>query len=147
MSRWHNCYLDSHAHFCTYTVLDWHNLLTNSARAVLYEVWNDARQALDVAVLAYVIMPNHVHMMLSTTSRRLNSGEGQFWKERPRILPVYSCSALKIKIEYIHRNPVRKGLVLTSGEWIDSSFRQICGGCSDVPFLCDPLTDFFVPQR
>ena len=125
MSRWHNHYPDGHAFFCTYTVQDWAPKLDDTAVSVLYDEWSKARLALGVSVLAYCIMPEHVHMILwsqsgdnvrkfmhrtmAQTSRRLRPGGG-FWKERPRVLPVYSRRVLDVKVDYIRANPVRRGL-------------------------------------
>ena len=63
MSRWHNRYLDGHAHFCTATVSGWRPLLTGPALAMLYRQWAAAREATEVRVLAYVVMPDHCHTL------------------------------------------------------------------------------------
>ena len=52
MSRWHNHYLDGHAHLVTATVRDWRPLLTTEAVHVLYHHWSAVRAALGVSVLA-----------------------------------------------------------------------------------------------
>ncbi|MHB0911933.1 MAG: transposase [Armatimonadota bacterium] len=153
MGRWHNIYLNGHVHFCTFTVVGWEPLLTDGAPNILYEEWEAARKELNVRVLAYVIMPNHVHMMLlstsgenmsrflqrtmSLTSRRIKPGGGRFWKERPRVLPVHSPTVLRAKVDYLHNNPVRKHLVECPDEWPHSSLRQFACGEMDLPFVCD----------
>lgn len=103
-------------------------------------------------VLAYVVMPEHFHTILwaetgasvrgfvqqtlSLTARAYQHG-ARFWKERPRVLAIYSADVLQVKVDYLHANPVRRGLTAGPGEWRDSSFRQLVLGESDVPFLCD----------
>src|ERR1035437_2099798 len=116
MSRWHNHYPDGHAFFFTYSVQDWSPKLVETAVEILYDEWDKARLALGVRVLAYCIMPDHVHRVvwsesgenarkflhrtIAQTSRRLRPGGG-FWKERPRVLPVYSRRVLDVRVNYI----------------------------------------------
>ena len=110
-----------------------------------------ARALLDVKILAYVVMPNHFHIVLwsergahiskfllrtlSITARRI-CPRG-LWKERPRVLPLHSQAVLRAKVDYLHRNPIRKGLVANPEDWRDSSFRQLVLGGSDATFACD----------
>ena len=152
MTRWHNYYADGCVHFCTMTVRDWEAVLYDESIDVLYEVWNEAREALGVKILACVVMPEHVHILVkseksldvrdflqrtaSFVSKRLKPGGG-FWKERPRVLPVYSSDILKVKLDYIHHNPVKRGLAENPSQWEHSSFHQIVEGRSDVVFVCD----------
>jgi len=152
MSRWHNHYLDQHAHFCTSSVRGRHPALVGSAPSVIYAEWEAARRLLDVRVLAYVIMPDHIHIVLwatsganvraflqqtlSLTARRLQSGR-RFWKERPRVVAVYSEQVLKVKVDYVHGNPVRAGLAQTPADWLHSSYRQLEQGESVGVFTCD----------
>ncbi|MEN6584017.1 MAG: transposase, partial [Armatimonadota bacterium] len=140
MPRWHNNYPDGHAFFCTYSVQDWSPCLDNNAIPVLYDEWEKARQALGVRVLAYCVMPDHVHIVIwnelgenackflhrtiAQTSRRLKPGGG-LWKERPRVILVYSRRVLNIKVDYVHNNPVRRGLVASPELWPHSSFCQL----------------------
>jgi putative transposase len=152
MPRWHNHYLDNHAHFCTATVARWRPVLKGQAVDILYGEWEAARDLLSVKILSYVVMPSHFHSVLwaergaqvrnflqrvlALTSHRLQPGAG-FWKERPRVVPVYSRAVLRTKVEYLHRNPVREGLVRNPDEWEHSSYRQIALGCTDIRFVCD----------
>ena len=134
---------------------DWQPALTGDAINILYDEWNRARERFSVSVLAYVIMPDHVHMLLwsaegknirvflqrilGESSKRLAQEQGRFWKERCRVFPIYSEDIIKEKIEYIHNNPIRKGLVDDPAEWYDSSFSQLVGGLDKVLFRCDPF--------
>jgi putative transposase len=152
MSRWHNIYLDAHVHFCTATVARWEPRLTAPAKALLYREWEAARHDHSVRVLAFVVMPEHFHVLLwaergvavrtflqrvlANTSRQLQLG-GRFWKERPRVLAVWSSRVLSDKLHYMHLNPVKRKLVAKPEDWRDSSFRQVELGLSDGPFACD----------
>jgi len=158
MSRWHNYYLDNYPHFCTSTVADWRHLLRDRAISILYEEWDIARKSYAVKILAYVIMPNHYHVVLwseqgknictflrrsrGQVSKRMQRGPG-FWKERPRVLPIYSETVLQAKVDYLHRNPLRKNLVANPEDWRHSSFRQIICGAQDIPFRCDDWEGVF----
>jgi REP element-mobilizing transposase RayT len=152
MSRWHNRYLDAHAHFCTATISGWRPVLVDEALDVLYREWNAAREALGVRVLAYVAMPEHFHLLLwaeqgrsvrrflqrtlGLTSHLLQPGGG-LWKERPRVLPVSSGRLLQVKVDYLHDNPLRRGLAPGPADWEHSSYRQLVLGSAEVPFTCD----------
>ncbi|MHB9037496.1 MAG: REP-associated tyrosine transposase [Armatimonadota bacterium] len=156
MSRWHNLYIDGMVHFCTATVNEWQPLLDDAAATVLYRQWREAGKLLGVRVIAYVIMPNHIHMLLwsekgesirkfmqrvlSRSSKRIGAG-GKFWKERLRVVCVYSIQVLRTKLDYIHANPVKRGLVQTPEEWIHSSFSQLELGCCSGVFTCDSWPD------
>jgi putative transposase len=152
MDRWHNRYLDGHVQFCTATVAQWRPYLQGEAVQALYREWERSRVALGVKVLAYVVMPEHFHILLwadptlrvrvflqktlAHSSRAIRPGGG-FWKERARVVPVHSSRSLERKLNYIHGNPVRRQLVDAAGEWVDSSFRQIELGETELPFVCD----------
>lgn len=115
---------------------------------------------LDVKILAYVVMPEHFHIInwsksgdmicrflqrtLAQTSRVLAPKGERFWKERPRVVPVYSGDILQTKIDYIHRNPMRRGLVENPEEWPYSSFRQIVLGEQGEGLVCDGWEDIMV---
>ena len=45
------------------------------------------------------------------------------WKEQVRALAIYSEKKLYAMVNYIHGNPVRRGLVTHPGEWSFSSWR------------------------
>ena len=152
MSRWHNHYIDGMIHFCTATVQDWQPRLDDDAAALLYKEWELARRALNVGLLAYVVMPDHIHQLLwsekarwvrefgqrtlSRSSKRIGKG-GKFWKERLRVVPLYSNSVIKTKLDYIHNNPPKRGLAVSADEWRHSSYAQIALGRTLVPFVCD----------
>lgn len=48
----------------------------------------------------------------------------RFWKAKPRVFPLTKENEIKRKLDYIHNNPVRRGLVKSPDEWRYSSFRN-----------------------
>jgi putative transposase len=54
---------------------------------------------------------------------------------------VIDARTLFSMIEYIHNNPVRRGLVEDATDWIWSSAR-FYAGARDVPIRMDPLPDW-----
>jgi putative transposase len=93
----------------------------------------------------YVIMPEHVHLLISEperaelsvviqmvkqiTSRKLKvAGLRRFWQVRYYDFPVWSEAKRIEKLRYIHRNPVKRGLVARPEDWRWSSFCQWASG-------------------
>ena len=87
-------------------------------------------------VLGYVVMPEHVHLLISepethplstvigalkrSVSKRLK--ESPFWLPRYYDRNVFSEEERVEKLRYIHRNPVARGLVIQPAEYRWSSF-------------------------
>ena len=46
----------------------------------------------------------------------------RFWQPRFYDFTVYSAKKIREKLEYMHANPVKRGLVEKPGEWVWSSF-------------------------
>ena len=46
------------------------------------------------------------------------------WKEQARALGIISESVLRTKIDYLHANPVRRGLAEGPGDWPWTSWRN-----------------------
>ena len=93
------------------------------------------------AVLGYVLMPEHLHLLVSepakaklsvvlqvlkqVSSRKLKSkGEEMFWQPRYYDFNVWSAKKHVEKLRYMHRNPVKRGLVAKPEDWKWSSFRH-----------------------
>jgi putative transposase len=91
-------------------------------------------------VYAYVLMPEHVHLLINEpplilvaqllkalkqiTSRKLRGDRQQFWQERYFDSNIHGEAARSEVIRYIHRNPVVRGLVEKPEDWPWSSFRH-----------------------
>ena len=95
-------------------------------------------------VYAYVLMPEHIHLLINEppsilvaqflkalkqmTSRKLRSDRQQFWQPRYFDANVYGETARAQVIRYIHRNPVKRGLVASPGQYRWSSFNHYATG-------------------
>jgi len=125
----------------------------------------DARAKFGFQVWAYVLMPDHVHLLVNPgdavaeMSRFLQAVKGPVARQAiaylkthaPQWLPrltvhegqrvrhrfwqpgggydrnITSAEALRAMIEYIHANPVRRGLVARAEDWEWSSARWFAG--------------------
>jgi len=93
-------------------------------------------------VLGYVVMPEHVHLLVGepvsvpldaairalklSVSKRLV--ERPFWAARYYDFNVYSEKKRLEKLRYMHWNPVVRGLVSRPEDWVWSSYRSYLGG-------------------
>jgi putative transposase len=112
----------------------------NTVEAVL-ELTRARHQA---RVYAYVLMPEHVHLLINEppsilvaqflkavkqiTSRKLKGQREKFWQERYFDSNIRGEAARSEVIRYIHRNPVKRGLAEKPEDWPWSSFRHYATG-------------------
>jgi putative transposase len=89
-------------------------------------------------VAGYVVMPEHVHLLVNEPRRALWSKAIQalklsvtmrrrdrpFWQAHYYDFNVSSQAKFVEKLRYIHRNPVKRGLVTGSEDWNWSSYRH-----------------------
>lgn len=91
-------------------------------------------------VFGYVVMPEHVHLLVSepdegslsgalqilkqTVSRKLPLPDHPFWEARYYDFNVFTDRKWTEKLCYLHRNPVTRGLVADPADWKWSSFRH-----------------------
>jgi putative transposase len=87
-------------------------------------------------VAGYVVMPEHVHLLVNEPRRALlsravqalklsvsmRSRERPFWQAHYYNFNVSSHEKFVEKLHYIHRNPVRRGLAAKPEDWPWSSF-------------------------
>jgi putative transposase len=114
----------------------------------------------DMRVYGYVVMPEHVHILISEPEQGTLAGaihylklsfskrvrglgrstqvsvqtkdanlghkpeEGSFWEKRYYDRNVRDGREFSVKLRYLHRNPVKRGLVSAPGDWKWSSFRH-----------------------
>ncbi|MEW5924036.1 MAG: transposase [Candidatus Zixiibacteriota bacterium] len=140
--------------FVTTTVTSWLPIFNyeDAASTALTQL-DETSECFDVSIVAYVLMPSHFHALLgfknvgllsrfmqifkSLSSRKikaLHTGElktGQYesdrfrlWKPRFDDLPIISEEQFKIKVNNIHNNAVKAGLVSNAVDWPYSSARQ-----------------------
>jgi putative transposase len=140
--------------FITTTCVNWAPIFSDEKAASLAVAQlAETASIMSVAIVAYVIMPSHIHTMLgfkdmksmpdfvrnfkSLSSRKIKengiSTTGvpilgdkafQLWKRRYDDLIITSEKQLRIKLDYIHNNPVKAGLVKSAIEWKFSSARD-----------------------
>jgi putative transposase len=108
------------------------------------------RTRFGIRVYGYVIMPEHVHLLISEPSNgllpkimqilksrisalarrageRVMNGE-PFWQARYFDHNVRNYAGFVTQLRYIHRNPVKRGLCKTPQEYPWSSFRAWASG-------------------
>lgn len=114
------------------------------------------REEYGFQLIGYVVMPNHVHMLMSEpekgtvstvlemlkqrVSRQIRKCAGQlelkcdessarsFWQARFCDFNVYSRGKLKEKLNYMHANPVVRRLVEHPRDWAWSSWSNYVDG-------------------
>ena len=133
-------------HFITFSCYQRMPLLTRTMGYGAFErELETVRRRYAFVVAGYVLMPEHVHLLVSEpqvstlavvlqvlkqqTSRKLKRpGEAQFWQRRYFDFSVYNEEKTVEKLRYMHRNPVKRGLVARPEEWMWSSFRHYATG-------------------
>ncbi len=133
-------------HFVTFSChLVSHYWLNAPAREVFEQTLERARKWYGFYVSGYVVMPEHVHLLMSepersslsvalqmlkqNTAHPLHPAEGSpFWLPRYYDFNVWSKDKRIEKLRYMHRNPVKRGLVERPEDWPWSSFRHYVSG-------------------
>ncbi len=136
-------------HFLTFSCYRRLPLLAGASGYAVFEVELEAvRRRYGFVVAGYVLMPEHVHLLvgepaISTlavaiqvlkqqTSRKLKPrSEVQFWQRRYYDFNVWTEEKRVEKLRYMHRNPVKRGLVERPEEWPWSTFRHYATGETD----------------
>jgi len=129
-------------HFITFSCARHQPILgTEAARDTLSELLERTRELYVFDVLGYVIMPDHVHLLVTEPEEKPLSVAIQILKQRfsktrtedhvwePRYYDFNIRTEKKRieKLRYIHRNPVRRELVDKPEDWRWSSFRDYAG--------------------
>jgi putative transposase len=127
-------------HFLTFSCYRRQPLLAEAGAYTIFErALESVRLRYGFIVAGYVLMPEHVHLLagepavsfLATalqvlkqqTSRKLKKGgEVQFWQRRYYDFNVHNELKRVEKLRYMHRNPVKRGLVARPEDWPWSSF-------------------------
>jgi putative transposase len=151
-------------HFLTYTCYRRLPLLASvHARNTFVEILREVRDDFDFLLAGYVVMPNHVHLLISEpakgtpstvmqvlkqrVSRRLrrkrqrgpdsqlrlafassDASLPQFWQRRFHDFNVWSQKKKIEKLQYMHLNPLRAGLVDHPNHWPWSSWSHYASG-------------------
>jgi putative transposase len=133
-------------HFITFSCYRRLPLLNSIATYECYEQeLESSRLRYRFIIAGYVLMPEHVHLLVGEprdaplsvaiqvlkqrTSRRLKSpGEAHFWQARYYDFNVWNPEKTVEKLRYMHRNPVKRGLVEKPEDWPWSSYRHYATG-------------------
>ncbi len=161
--RLHRYYGAGYLHFITASCYQRRALLGDGRNSDLFvQVLEQVRKRYRFVVVGYVVMPEHVHLLLSEPERAnpsvvmqalkqgfarrllrrqraqhdprqgtLWSGaveQGHIWQRRFYDFVVWTAHKRVEKLRYMHRNPVRRGLVLEPDQWRWSSFRDYAYG-------------------
>ena len=127
-----------HLHFVTFSCYRRHAYLRATAARDLFEdALERVRCRYEFDVVGYVVMPEHIHLLVSepqidslaialqalklSVARR--SELGHFWQARYYDFNVYSDDKRLEKLDYMHWNPVKRGLVERMEDWKWSSYR------------------------
>jgi putative transposase len=151
LKRYHGL---SDLHFITFSCFQrFPYLAVPFGRDVFLEIFEEVRRRYCFSVTGYVVMPEHVHLLISEPERKSlsvvmqvlkqsvarkllrentelehcpgarESAPLHFWQKRYYDFNVWSADKEREKLRYIHRNPVKRGLVMSPEEWKWSSFR------------------------
>jgi putative transposase len=116
-------------------------------------------------IFGYVVMPEHVHILVSEPERdtlptaiqslklsvaklakrsKEMDGPARFWQKRYYDFNVKDHEQFVEKLRYIHRNPVKRGIVEKPEDWEWSSF---CHYSTGVPDLVEIESEWMARQR
>jgi putative transposase len=130
-------------HFLTFSCFHRRAYLgTAEARNLFEAALERVRQRYLLVVAGYVVMPEHVHLLVSEPRRATlaravqalklsvarRSAERPYWQARYYDFNVHSQEKVSEKLRYMHRNPVARGLVEKPEEWAWSSYRHYANG-------------------
>ena len=153
LQRWHG---GGDLHFITCSCYGRQPLLRTARRRDLFlQVLEQVRRRYQWVVIGYVVMPEHIHLLVSEPQERplstamqalklgfvrrvlaeqrrhRRSGQADLFEHsaqhiwQARYYDFNVCTARKRveKLRYMHRNPVKRGLVEAPEQWRWSSFR------------------------
>lgn len=182
----------SKPHFITVTVVDWIDVFTRKAyKDCIIDSLDYCIEKKGMVVFGYVIMSNHIHMVVQAKNNNLSdlirdfkkftartilneiqtSPESrrewmlerfkkatethsrnknyQFWQYGNHAEEVFTLKFLWSKIDYIHLNPVRAGIVEHAADYLYSSASNYSGNrgvLSKVEIADNPVIDVLKPS-
>ena len=151
-------------HFITATVVDWIDVFTRKAyRDIVIECFDYCITNKSMVLYGYVIMSNHIHLVVQSSEGKLSdlirdfkkyiatkilekiqtapesrrewilerfklateshtrNKNYQFWQYGNHLEEIYTNKFMWSKLDYIHLNPVRAGIVEKASQYIYSS--------------------------
>lgn len=158
-------------HFLTATIVDWVDVFSRKTyRDSIIECFEYCIKNKGMILYSYVIMSNHIHMIVQSNDAKLSdlirdfkkytsktilekiqsepesrrewilerfklateshsrNKNFQFWQYGNHAEEIYSEKFMWSKIDYIHFNPVRAGIVLNSQDYVYSSASNYIDG-------------------
>jgi len=122
------------------------HLELSQSKTLLEQVIEKTRRSHNFSLHAYVLMPEHIHLLLSEpanytlasalrvikgeSSKLLKCSRTHFWQTRYYDFNVFTTGKFVEKVRYIHRNPVTRGLVTKPEDYRWSSFNHYATGHS-----------------
>jgi putative transposase len=165
--KWSNLNIPGALHFVTGNVRDRSPIFRNERYCrEFFRVCNDLRNDWPAKLIAYVLMPDHFHIIAnpkdgdikgfsgalkSKLARSISKLTGdlfllpkpeadgsihQVWQESFKAMPLWSAWMIWQKINYIHANPVKARLVASAKDYRWSSFGVFYLG-SEEPMAVD----------
>ena len=156
-------YGQGHLHYLTCTCYRREPWLASAGRRDRFvNILEETRQRYRFVVVGYVVMPEHIHLLLSEPEqgtpstvmqvlkqrfarsvlgkKKRNRAQREFWPEPEQHVwqrrfydfNVWSSRKRIEKLVYMHRNPVRRKLVEVPEQWRWSSYRYYAYGEEDV---------------
>ena len=139
------------AHFLTFSCYHRLPLLAQmQMEGGFLDALEQIRRRFEMRVFGYVVMPEHVHLLVSEPADNLLSkaiqilktsvsikarkedkraaGELPFWQARYFDHNVRNYAGFVTQLRYLHRNPVKRGLCTAPEDWLWSSFRAWSSG-------------------
>lgn len=134
------------SHFVTFSCYRRQALFSTAAiRDLFLEILEQTRRRFSLRVYGYVVMPEHLHLLVSepgsgtladaihflklSLAKQSISAEhvdsGHFWQRRYYNRNIRSYSDFMEKLRYIHRNPVKRGLCEKPEDWIFGTMRLV----------------------
>ncbi len=117
----------------------------DASRRIFESALERVRRSSRPHVYGFVVMPEHVHLLLSEPqqdtladalkslkqglSRRLIGDAAHSWQTRYYDFNIRNYPQFVEKLRYIHRNPVKRGLCERPEDWEWGSFRHCASGC------------------
>ncbi|MFY9940374.1 MAG: transposase [Silvibacterium sp.] len=116
------------------------DFVTPSSKDTFLHSLEQTRRRYNLEILGYVIMPEHVHLLVSepahhdiplskalqalklSVAKRLT--RRPFWQTRYYDFNVFTHNKRIEKLKYMHRNPATRGLVERPEDWMWSSYRH-----------------------
>jgi REP-associated tyrosine transposase len=148
LKRYHQ---SGHSHFITFTCYHRLPYLQDiDARGHFISALERVRVRYGIRVYGFVVMPEHVHLLISeseratvataiqalkiSSSKRAAESRGSdrrrtpFWQKRYYDRNIRDYEEFAEKLRYLHRNPIKRGLVENPADWKWSSFRHYATG-------------------